>query len=95
MNQTTGLPDLPEGYFWRIRETYRGSENIRVEIRKRRIIGSKRIEWHPVSKSEVNPSRILSAAEYALMWMRDGGFDSKGTAWKQHVGDYPPKKLQS
>lgn len=94
IDNETGLPELPEGYFWRVKETYKGSTYLRVEIRKRGLIGSRRIEWHPVEKSRASDFEIKRAAEYALVWKNQGGFDSSGDRWKKFVGNYPPKKLE-
>lgn len=87
IDQNTGLPGLPDGFFWRITRGA-GSEYVELQIRRRRWFGSKKCADWPIQKSRVSVRTILEAAQYAL-----DRFDKSGKRHKRFVGDYPPKKL--
>lgn len=87
IDESTGLPELPEGYFWRVVNS--GEEYVRVQVRRKTLFGSKVEGWCPVRKKEANKSTISSAARYALIESK------QGTGWRSYLGDYPPKKLEN
>lgn len=45
MKKLVGLPALPEGYFWRIKNGFYADHAMRIEIRKKLWVGSWRIDW--------------------------------------------------
>ena len=85
----TGLPELPEGYFWRVVE---GADHITyVELRKKAWLGSRRVdrrscryynEYHDVLDPR---DEILSCALWIMKEFHD--------PWAEFYGDYPPKSL--
>lgn len=91
-----GLPELPEGYFFRVRPwTFgggMGKYTLMVKLRRKTWWGS-----HPVgsSISEHTPEAIREAAHSALReWLQS--LERKRTIHlrRQFVGDYPPKTLE-
>lgn len=85
-NPETGLPFLPEGYFWRVTRGT-ASKYVYVQIRKRRLIGSACVADSILSKGEVTAAKIRERAGFALK-----DFDPDHN-FRAFVGDYPPKKL--
>lgn len=81
----TGLPELPEGHFWRI--TRSAGDYLRVQIRRKLRLGSRVVAWSVVLKSKANPEEIVHAAGYAMRDLR------QGKRWREYLGDYPPKTL--
>ena len=89
----TGLPELPDGYFWRV-SNGSSSAYLRVQIMERRRFGSHVAEWSACEASAVDhrgASEILSTAEYVLRKWR--GPDAKDIGVSRLLGDYPPKTL--
>lgn len=86
IDESTGLPKLPKGYFWRVVDS--GEEYVRVQVRKKTLLSSKVKGWCPVRKKDASKSTILSAARYAMREM------ARDTDWRSYIGDYPPKKLE-
>jgi hypothetical protein len=86
IDELTGLPELPKGYFWRVKMIL--NEFVVVQIRKRLLWGSCAIEEASLIRQDVGPQRIQAVAFLALdRWTRtrkDLG---------RYLGDYPPKKL--
>lgn len=89
IDEQTGFPVLPEGFFWRVT---RGvwSEYVYLQIRRRRLIGSVRHADSILRKSEVTPAKLRYSAGRCLE-----EFDPSGAKHKAFVGDYPPKRLRS
>jgi len=58
------LPDLPDGYFWRLSSD--GFGFMKVAMRKKRKFGSRSVEYSLVLEDPPVPSAIYSAAERAL-----------------------------
>lgn len=85
IDENTGLPELPEGHFWRIKDS--SPEYLRVQIRKRAWIGSKVMAWSVVRKSNATPDEVLRTATLVLWEIKHGA------NWRNCLGDYPPKKL--
>ena len=86
-NTETGLPELPEGYFWRVVEI--AAHITRVELRKKAWLGSRRVRscryyesYHTVREPG---ERILSCALGIMKEFHD--------PWAEFYGDYPPKSL--
>lgn len=95
-NPATGLPVLPDGYFWRVTGP-NIIKNFEIQIRLKRRIGSKRIaDWH-IYPEEFTPAGIREAARCVVTLDRE---------WRRHratvpenvdkslLGDYPPKLLR-
>lgn len=95
----TGLPELPEGYFWRIKK----STGIRwndIQIRRKRFIGSTKMGEHPVCRTDekITVDVIVRSAKYLLSLERVQQALAPQTAEplpdpRQFYGDYPPKSL--
>ncbi|UDL16613.1 hypothetical protein SEA_ATUIN_219 [Arthrobacter phage Atuin] len=87
IDHTTGLPKLPEGYFWRVKMSYNYPH---VCIRRNvTLLGMKLWSY------EVKESLILSLTESDIrreankLYTKTFGTDVDRTL----LGDYPPKKL--
>lgn len=87
---TTGLPELPEGYFWRVRP---GSLHMdKLELRKRvwffSILQDSRVLHYYTDTQRVLDPRdeILRAARKILKEFVN--------PWEAFYGDYPPKRLE-
>ena len=88
MDEATGLPALPEGYFWRVTRPSRGYWQ--VQLRKRTRHGSRCVAWTG-SRFEMTASQVKELAGYVLKYKFE-----KGPAHENHlVGDYPPKTLNN
>jgi hypothetical protein len=89
----TELPELPAGYFFRLKRwTYGGSNyTIRVSLRKKTWWGSYQVAD---SLAEHNEESIQQGARFALNESRRK-IASRLTIHdrKKFLGDYPPKKL--
>lgn len=94
MNET-GLPELPVGYFWRV--STKSSEYVTVAIRKKRLFGSRCVEWSCFRKANFADyghsaeGRIRQSAEYVLEEFSKGEMATR--TFHEFDGDYPPKKL--
>lgn len=89
IDDRTGLPELPKGYFWRVTRGF-CSEYVEVQIRKRVLfVFSRTVTYSTQNKARLNPYSLRSTAIHAL---RDFNPESD---WKKYVGDYPPKKLEN
>lgn len=91
----TGLPAVPEGYFWRISETS-SADWWRIELRKRRRWGSRRI----AADHRLYPAWDFDTPEL----FEDGARRRAAVLWVDHfaakdaqkyLGDYPPKALRT
>ncbi len=93
LDETTGLPPLPEGFFFRVgRFTLSSSSyTLKVQLRARRLLGSVCIGE---SLAETSSESIRNAARYAIKAATASG-RLTGTLHtrEQYVGDYPPKSL--
>ena len=84
MDEATGLPTVPEGYFWRV--TRPQGRFWQVQLRKRTWYGSRRVAW-AVYQHEMTASKVNELAGYVLKYKV-----KKEPAHEMHlVGDYPPK----
>ena len=88
MDEATGLPALPEGYFWRVTRPSRGFWD--VQLRKRTRHGS-RCEAGTASQHEMTASKVKELAGYVLKYK----FKKESTHEMHLVGDYPPKTLKN
>lgn len=103
LNTDTGLPELAEGYFWRVYPSHADSIFLRVAIFRREVsiqrkgifrpkdvevVSETEVEWSVVYKTAASPAEILSIAQYVR-----GKFYEVPNDWSQYVGDYPPNKL--
>ena len=84
MDEATGLPTVPEGYFWRI--TRPQGRFWQVQLRKRTWRGSRCVA-ETASRCEMTASSVKELAGYVLKYKFE-----KEPAHEMHlVGDYPPK----
>ena len=92
IDEATGLPELPECYFWRIRHSV--GEWWVVEImRRRRFRPAKREEYGVFSKYKACRKEVMSTALFAYrQWEKLGHRDE---FLKNIKGDYPPKRLEN
>lgn len=106
IDSNTGLPELPEGHFWRVSTDDCGE--VKIAIRKhRKLWWSKRIiggyvrhgEDHrhilSLSNEALTPAAIFATAEDCLEAWRER--DAKRVRYETNrklLGSYPPKKLE-
>lgn len=92
IDPNTNLPELPEGYFWRItRWTSESSQwDLQVKIRKRLLGGL--LSWGVAST--LTRSTVWSIQQDAKQ-LADKFHErhNRLPGRKQFVGDYPPKRL--
>lgn len=94
LDKSTGLPEVPEGYFWRIKRwNYgHGPYSLRVELRRRLAFGlSVAVED---SLSRHTEEDILRSANQVLR-LSAARIENRRTINERDkfVGDYPPKSL--
>lgn len=82
---STGLPELPEGYFWRVKESF--GQFVKFQIRKKLLLGSSLIVESVTESWELNDGHFRFMAQHTY-----GKFDGR-TGARKYIGDYPPKKL--
>ena len=97
IDPNTGLPELPEGYFFRVHESYAGSKHHYVTVYRKvekrsfffwtRTVDQKQIFSQLVFNGLNERSIRTAAQECMIQWAE----------WKAGnpdlLGDYPPKKL--
>jgi hypothetical protein len=89
-----GAPELPEGYFYRVRPFM--SAGIRVTIRRRRLIGSveeaSALSW-PTKFDECGSEFVVSLCQRAYV---DMGFQAREAELlrdaKTFIGDHDPRR---
>lgn len=86
INEETGLPELPEGYFWRVKESFGQFTNF--QIRKKLLFGSVLVTEGVTESWKLNDLHFRWMANYTY-----GKFDLRAGAYK-YMGDYPPKRLE-
>lgn len=86
IDETTGLPQLPEGMFWRITKP-NIIGNHEIQLRKKLFIGSVKLEYGQVPPGAMRPGRIYESAAWALAQLN---VSKQGAPF---IGDYPPKRL--
>lgn len=82
----TGLPEVPEGYFWRVKPS--SGSYILVELRKKTWLGSTCVEWSVVRKDKASKYEIIFVAHYVMEKWHKVEPDLS-----HFYGDYPPKSL--
>lgn len=86
----TGLPELPEGHFWRVKM---GSLSINhLELRKKAWYGSRKLHdralfYYDRNKNVLDPAGEIERAATSIM-------NEFIDPWTDYYGDYPPKKLE-
>jgi hypothetical protein len=63
---TTGLPTIPEGYFWRVTDPCWFTDYVEIHLRKKRAIGSRKIGWTVSYRDDVDEQQIVHAACYLI-----------------------------
>lgn len=92
IDEATGLPELPKGYFWRVHETHNESNYFRVSLMRKKIwpLGRGVVEeWTADSITEMSEPRVLDMANWVYREWRKLRTSGNETLF----GDYPPKKL--
>lgn len=94
IDKNTGLPEVPEGYFWRVKKFNYDYSRYTVDVQLRhRIWGGFSTEVANLL-AEGNAESILNAALTVLrMWGREINAQAKRDEREQFIGDYPPKRL--
>jgi len=88
MDEATGLPVLPEGYFWRV--TWPRDGFWQVQLRKRTWYGSRCVAW-TCGRYEMTAGKVKELAGYVLKYK----FEKEPVHEMHLVGDYPPKTLKN
>lgn len=87
LNNGGGLPELPEGYFWRVRPLYLHSGFSRIELRKKVWLYSIPLACGDIPDTLINEQLVFIAEKVLLQHNRNlSAFFAS-----DHYGDYPPK----
>jgi hypothetical protein len=86
IDQSTGFPEVPENYFWRVAPS---GSYARIQLRKKVLFFSRVVEWDAVERTRLSKKVIIGAADYIL----DTLHALKTKDEKKFFGSYPPKKL--
>lgn len=91
----TNLPQLPEGYFWRVRNAD-SMGDVKVSLRKRMALGSRSVGHgyafgRLYSHCGITAEKIQQAAVLIYLEWEQKGEDR--IAYNEFAGDYPPKRL--
>lgn len=89
----TGMPVLPEGYFWRVRADRDSSGYIDVQIRRKFWIFSRAVVSTCSSKKNVKSGETI-LADAAYLVRNKFKTPTEPKPWEHFLGDYPPKKLK-
>jgi len=95
----TGMPAVPNGYFWRVRPV--GSEPkwayyVYVELRKKQIIGSTQLARAMADQADVYGPTLADAVKVTAERVYRENFARRTVPTPEYVGilgDYPPKSL--
>jgi hypothetical protein len=92
IDPATGLPQLPEGYFWRVEKAMPGSQYGYVRLMRRRKAWVPKVEASRIfTLTELTESELFSDAVQVY-----SDFDFEGTArYRTLLGDYPPKTINA
>lgn len=106
---STGMPELPKGYFWRVRvkeEYFSLPERVFVDIRRKRLFGSEYVTGR-LLHHKTTPEGIYSAKGLAAPLTDENVLHTAQLALKQWerkkakaetekrlLGDYPPNRLE-
>lgn len=88
IDDATGLPQVPEGMFWRVKK--QTSLHWRVELREEKFFSSRLVSY-ATSRYDIAPvskENILSSAAFALTEYRRTSHGDMSL-----LGYYPPKKV--
>lgn len=90
MSESNGLdlPELPEGYFWRITQGF-GSEYMRIQIRQKLWLGSRLVVWTVVNRHRASYEKIQDLAGHVMTKFR------VEERWRAFPGDYYTHKKES
>jgi len=88
----TGLPKVPEGYFWRVCQSMLGVD--KLQLRKKTWYGSRKIDERML-QFYYKDSRTVMPPQESILWSaeaisKEADFNDPWTAFR---GDYPPKKV--
>lgn len=96
LDPNTGLPLLPGGFFWRIRKERMIDPPIKIELRRKKLLGSVLVQhaWgHRVSRRSI----VHEAAFCYSRWVGECAQRRENQSRKRElndlIGDYPPKSL--
>jgi hypothetical protein len=90
IDKNTGLPELPEGHFWRIVDRHETIYPVKLQLRRKTWYGSTVVA---TDISGSHPEYVLATAE-SLFSLVEARLSQKARV-KALVGDYPPKKLEA
>lgn len=91
IDPATGMPELPEGYFWRVKQGY--AYAINVQLRKR-VMGRLSVVVENSVNDDPTPWGVRNLAAYVLYrWETSTARKQEEAAIQNLYGDYPPKKL--
>lgn len=91
----TGLPEVPEGYFWEVTPAYTQGL-FRLKLRKKLFwIFNETVEW-TIADDPMTDSSLYEDALYLLsLWRgREQAAKREADTFSRYVGKYPPKTLK-
>lgn len=94
IDPATGLPEVEEGMFFRVKRSFLAGGYWKVSLRKRVGLWSREVSsrtWAP--EDAINTYHILGGAAHALTdyWEKEEARKEKNDT--SLLGDYPPKRL--
>lgn len=90
----TGFPEVPEGYFWQVKQAYTAGA-FRLELRKKVLwIFSEKVEWTIVWPPLSNDVLFEDALYVLGKWEERQKTIEREDASSVYIGKYPPKNLK-
>lgn len=90
MDPDTGMPEVPKGYFWRVKPG--GMYKLKVELRQRWFWGIS-FEVEMCVTDDATEWGVRNNAAYILNRWQERTRKATGKGVEALLGDYPPKKL--
>lgn len=85
IDENTGLPTIPEGFYWLVKHSSDRYYIVIALMKKRSLWFDKKIEWTVTRSAETGPNKVREATACILdRTDRDNSI----------IGTYPPKKLE-
>jgi hypothetical protein len=97
LDESTGLPELPEGYFWRVREVggTKYADSLYVCLMRRRWYGATEVERAMASQNSAWGPTMAHALRARAQHVVEDQFRTTTPDFAALLGDYPPKILRT